>query len=447
MIGIVNRLPLYQHQITAVERLLMERYLLLYGDPGVGKTAAAARALRIAEPEKTAILAPLSTLVHWQRELWDWAQLPSRIVREARDVEASKILILNPEKLYIPPILQALRAQHFDALILDECQLFKNPTAKRTRYVYGRGTGLVHRADRVWALSGTPCPQGPVDLFVMLRVLFPNVLDGMSRDQFIERYHVLDVDKVRIVGVRRMDELAVKMGPHVLRQRIDECDLPPLRFGTFPLAKTDLVLDGDAYTKALQTANAEGWDALDDVKLMHLIAEERFHLSTVRALLAAAKAPAIAQMAADYLFDGTEKLVIFSWHLDAIAHLYRHLRAFGALMLTGSTPERARGININLFQCSPTNRVLIAQGDAGGLGITLTAAHEVWFVDCPWTPASLMQATKRLHRIGQKHSVLARIFTVAGTIDDAVLRIIMRKSRMISSLTPDATEGELVHAL
>jgi len=252
---------------------------------------------------------------------------------------------------------------------------------------------------------------------------------------------------VRVLGTKNMNELATKLQPYVLRQPIDECDLPPLRFGTIPLDKAVLEWDQEAYDRAIKAAGLEHWDTLGEDEFERLIDEQRIHLSTLRALLARAKAPRIADMAAEELEDGRDKLVIFSWHLDALRHLYEHLKAFGVVTLTGSSTEKSRTWAIDAFQTMTRVRVLLAQGDAGGLGITLHAAHECWFVDCPWTPSSLLQATKRLHRIGQKHPVLARVFVVDKSVDEAVIGTLIHKARMISSLQPDAAEGVFTHAL
>jgi SNF2 family DNA or RNA helicase len=251
---------------------------------------------------------------------------------------------------------------------------------------------------------------------------------------------------VRILGTKNMNELATRMQPYQLRQPIDECDLPPLRFGTVPLDRTMLDWDEEAYAEALRSAGLDGWGSLDPDEFDELIYEQRLHLSTLRALLAKAKAPRIAALAAEELENGRGKLVIFSWHLGAIERIRLHLEAFGVLTLTGATAADARARHVEMFQTMPRYKVFLAQGDAGGLGITLHAANEVWFVDSPWTPSSLLQAAKRLHRIGQRHPVLARVFTAADTVDDAVIATIMRKSRMISSLQPDAAEGALINA-
>jgi SNF2 family DNA or RNA helicase len=433
---------LFAHQRTAAAFLAERKAALYWGDPGIGKTAAAVQALLRIEAKRCLIFTPLTAVIHWQRELWRWGRLKSHVPRSKNGLRMQDILVLNPDKLYNPEILNGLRQMQFDALILDECQAYKNAEAKRTRYIYGKG-GLVHRARRTWALSGTPCPNGPVDLFVMLKVLFPETIGGLTRDAYIEHYHILDADKIRILGTRNMNQLSTALQPYVLRQRVDECDLPPLLMGTMPLDRDDLELDGEALDHAMHKAHADGWQGLDEGELLNLVTDSVLHLSTVRMLLSAAKARAVGMLAADELAAGRPKLVIFAWHLYGLFKLNAYLASYNPALLTGSVPQAQREQAIQRFQTDGACRVLLAHGDVGGLGITLHAANEAWFIDTPWTPSSVLQAVKRLHRIGQTLPVIGRVFTVAGTIDDAVSRILVRKTRMITDLQPDAVEGQL----
>ena len=430
---------LFPHQRIASGFLAANRRALYWGDPGIGKTAAAIAASGRAGCQRILVLAPLSTLVHWQREFWQWGRRPAHIVRKADDIEFGHVYIVNPERLYNKPLMQRLLAEQWDCLILDECQAYKNPDAKRTKLVYGKN-GLVHRTGRCWLMSGTPCPQGPVDLFVPLRVLWPEVVAGMSRDSYIDYYHVLAEDKIKILGGRNLDDLTAKMAPFTLRQAMDECHLPPLLIGTYPLAPDDLIFDDFDLNRATAAAKLDGWDRLDEADMMDLVMENSLALSTVRALLSSAKAPRIAEIAVEEFEDGLDKLVIFSWHLAALHKLRTILDYYQPGLITGAIGPAQRQADIDRFQTDPDCRVILVQGDAGGLGITLTAASQCWFVDCPWTASQAVQAVKRLHRMGHKRPVLARLFCVAGTIDDAVAGVIRRKARMIVELQPSVPE-------
>lgn len=61
------------------------------------------------------------------------------------------------------------------------------------------------------------------------------------------------------------------------------------------------------------------------------------------------------------------------------------------------------------------------------MGITLTAASTVVFAELHWTPANLMQAEDRAHRIGQKSCVNVHYLIGENTLDHLLMRQLERK--------------------
>lgn len=61
--------------------------------------------------------------------------------------------------------------------------------------------------------------------------------------------------------------------------------------------------------------------------------------------------------------------------------------------------------NIRAFQDNFNIRAAVLSITAAGVGITLTAASTVIFAEMHWTPATLLQAEDRAHRLGQKFCV------------------------------------------
>jgi hypothetical protein len=75
-----------------------------------------------------------------------------------------------------------------DVFIPDEAHFAKNPEAKRTKMVYGKG-GFSWMAGATWPLSGTPAPKHAAELWCMLRAFG---VVGMSYGDFIRRYCTVD---------------------------------------------------------------------------------------------------------------------------------------------------------------------------------------------------------------------------------------------------------------
>jgi len=119
--------------------------------------------------------------------------------------------------------------------------------------------------------------------------------------------------------------------------------------------------------------------------------------------------------------------VVFAIYRETIDILMRGLGS-NAAAIHGDTPQRDRQNIIDAFQDEKQPRVLIVQLSVGSTGITLHRANHVAFADISWTPADLMQATKRLHRIGQTKPVLARVISLANTIDETVVGTLARKA-------------------
>ena len=79
---------------------------------------------------------------------------------------------------------------------------------------------------------------------------------------------------------------------------------------------------------------------------------------------------------------------------------------------------------------------------AAGLGLTLTAASTVVFVELDWTPAAMAQAEDRLHRIGQHYPVLVQHLVIDGSIDAKMAHIIIGKQAVMdAALDGGSPEG------
>jgi non-specific serine/threonine protein kinase len=102
--------------------------------------------------------------------------------------------------------------------------------------------------------------------------------------------------------------------------------------------------------------------------------------------------------------------------------------------LTGEVPQHKRGDVIGEFDLHKGHRSFLIQLKAGGSGLNLTMADHVFLLDPWWNPAAEEQAIARAHRMGQKMQVFAWRFITKDSIEEKILRLQEKKSRLASDI-------------
>jgi SNF2 family DNA or RNA helicase len=148
--------------------------------------------------------------------------------------------------------------------------------------------------------------------------------------------------------------------------------------------------------------------------------------------------------ATEYLIDMLDnlprdrKVLVFAVHAHVIAALARHLGEYSPAVLVGTTSPKDRELAVDKFLNNPTCRVFIGNIQAAGTAITLVGPNckcsDVVFVESSWTPADNAQAACRVHRIGQRDGVVARMLSATGTVDDLINDLLVRKAREFTQL-------------
>ena len=116
-------------------------------------------------------------------------------------------------------------------------------------------------------------------------------------------------------------------------------------------------------------------------------------------------------------------------------------------------PEREKQLNVveraiqKTIICSnclnnPDVKLFIGSIHASGVGITLTSASDVVFLEFDWTPANHSQGEDRCHRIGQKDSVNAYYLALDNSIDIYISNMLIRKQNIIDQIVKDVEKME-----
>ncbi len=445
MPGLAERYPgLFKHQREGIDFLLRPRPYrgaLLADDMGLGKTRQAIVAAHEAHPHgRILIVCPASVKLNWEREIH--AVLGAQDVSIlGRDDALARWTIINYDRLR--SLKTELGSEDWDCLILDEAHYLKNRHSQRSLLVLGgehrprkrgklppgRIRGLVERAERVILLTGTPITNRPLDLFALLRAIGHPLGDDLMR--YAVRYCAAFQTEWGwdMGGASHLDELHEKLSDVLLRRCKDEVlDLPP-KLRTYMPVEVDLV----AYRKV--------W--LDYVQMLAkrkrrvpralLLAE----VAKLRHAAALAKVPAaIAHVEA--VLEAGEKVIVFTCHTAVVEAL---MRRFGpqAVRLTGAENATQRQAAVDAFQNDPEVRVFVGNLVAAGLGVSLTAATQVLFVDYSFVPAEHLQAEDRPYRIGQMNAVTVTYLSAVGTLDEEIERLLAQKLGVVS----EAIEGQL----
>lgn len=455
---------LFPYQVEGARWLADRRFALLADDPGLGKSAQSATACDILNARHVLVLGPAIARFTWEREFRKWSLFnrPACVVTSGSGLPpAPAALTTCSYDLAAEPHVRAwLCSVRWDVVILDEVHYLKSPFAKRTVSVFG-DDGIVRRAARVWALSGTPAPNHAGELWVLLRVFGRT---NLSHDAFLQRYCEgrWERGEYRVTGTRTecIPELRALLAPIMLRRRKADVmtQLPPLRFGTvivepgpvdLELEFTDYFIPGFEREAELR-ANIErqGRVIEDGMKLAgEANAGVRATLEFLKAMagressglwrrfVGLQKVEPVAQLVKEEFEIGAyEKLVIFAWHRGVIEGLRTRLAAYKPVTLYGGTDAEKRERNIQKFQRDPKCRLFIGNIQAAGTNITLTAASDVLVVEPDWVPGNNAQAIMRCHRIGQTRPVLARFVALAGGADERISNVLRRKTRELSAL-------------
>jgi SNF2 family DNA or RNA helicase len=107
-------------------------------------------------------------------------------------------------------------------------------------------------------------------------------------------------------------------------------------------------------------------------------------------------------------------------------------------MITGAQKDWERDQAIQDFQEGRTKWILFT-AQAGGVGVTLTAARQLVMLQRPWSLVDYKQALDRVHRIGSEihDSILITDYVTENSIEDRVIQRLEEKGENFEEVVRD----------
>lgn len=444
---------LYGYQIAGAEFIQGLSGTMIADEPGLGKTAqaiAAVRAARKGFDYLTVIVCPPFLALNWRNEISFWDPVSFVHILKGRndfpDLDCDYIII--PDSLLTKNNSGIFAHLNCEWLIVDEAHRFKTPTTQRTQLLFGTFNkrnlakdGISSRAKRVVLLTGTPLPSRPIELWPLLTSIAPAAIDHMTYYQYAAHYcagyesdHGYDVS-----GASNTDELYNRLNKIMIRRLKTDVlkDLPSRTKTSLVILPNKKELAALAYEKNLQ-AKPKASDYIGEVKSYSYEETQNLVLGAFareRSELAMLKAEHAIDWAKNFLEGNeNEKILIFGWHTEAIEHIATGLSDFGSTTITGQTSMERRHDRVHRFQNEPNLRVMVANIQAGGVGLTLTSSSTVLFSEFSWVPSENDQAIDRTHRIGQSKPVTAHFLVYKNSLDEYVFEAQKNKQKVINKI-------------
>lgn len=460
-------LSLFRFQEEGIREMFAKgKRILLADEMGLGKTIQAIVYLSslLANGDgqilPTLVVCPAVVKLNWVREIRKWFLKNNGESVKVQVIQGRSDVLRDGMDFYIVnyDVLQDYvgKFHGINSLILDECHYIKNRLAKRTKAVFE----VVKRnnPEVILALSGTPVLNRPVELWSTLRLLCPDLFKSFW--DYALRYCGAYKSAWGWVfnGASNVEELAeiLKRTVMIRREKKDVLrDLPPKMRMVVPLRVEkdgkflvleervrEIVVQLERLQKELEERMKEGrFDFVKEIKKrMRALWSGNFaDIEMYRKEAVERKFDFVCEFI-DNCLEQDGKIVVFCHHRDVWQRLMDRYRRI-AVGVIGGDDVKKRDEMVRKFQEDDRIRIFVGSIRASGEGITLNKANKVVFMEYDWSPARMLQAEDRLHRVGQVDVVNSYWFVLEDSIDEYFVKKLIEKLQVIEKVL-DVKEGE-----
>jgi len=446
-------MELYQHQKDALDFLSQRKFAWLQYEMGLGKTIILLKHLEkhLDTMRPILIVSPKNVVPVWGGEIEKFGigikvtELAGTTLNKISGIkEDSDLFVINYESLRL--VSPHLLSKKFKTIILDESHRIKDRSAKQTQVCHL----LAKIATFRYALTGTPTPKGPEDIWSQCYFLHPNILPNfyVFGAQYVAYKKITintpkgkrEIRKPLHVRPSKETELRSKLDPYVLRRTKVEClDLPSKIYKRIEVEMT--VEQKRAYSivrgdlKKLFESNELNQDkARGSIHKLQQIAQGFMYDDKKQAtFFDSCKINALNDLLED--LEG-KKVLLFTWYKADIEAIKNAVKDRDILIYDGSDENRKE--IIRKFQNDDVPYIFLTNIERAKEGITLTAASDVIYFGNSYSYGSRVQSEDRVHRTGQKNVCVYYDIITKNTVDERVTKILLDKKEMADAITGDS---------
>lgn len=446
----------HEYQKKAMKFLLTHASAGLLLDPGLGKTSITLGALKMLFKEKRSngalVICPLRVAYGvWPAEIEKWTQFENLKVvvlhgpqKQAKFQEAADIYVINfdgIEWLTDENRLALLIKRGVDTLVVDELSKFKHTTTQRFKLLKPYLDSFARR----WGLTGSPAPNGLLDLFGQAYVLDLGRALGRYithyRNEFFNPSGYGGYDwKIRPGAADRINE---RIAPLMLRMAAEDylelpelminkilVDLPPKVRAMYDTMEDEAVAQFEGHDKVAAANAAAAMNKCAQIANGGVYYDDITETGSIeRAVqeLHTEKVDALKELVEE--LQGAPLLVGYGFQHDITriqAVLGRNIPYMGG----GISPRQADSI-VEQWN-NDELPVLLGHPASMGHGLNMqegSCADVCWF-GLPYDYEQFDQMIRRVLRQGNKNKrVRVHMIIARGTVDEAKVRALGVKKR------------------
>lgn len=437
----------HNYQSYCIGRIISDKSVGLLLDMGLGKTVITLTAISDLkynrfQISRALVIAPKKVAeATWSAEAAKWQHLRHLRISKVLGTEAQRIRAVNtPADVYVinrenvPWLVEHYRNDwKFDMVIVDELSSFKNPKAKRFRAL----TWVLPHIRKLVGLTGTPAPNGMMDLWAQIYLLDSGERLGKSITAFRREYFRENTHGGNFSTFEEKQGAAER-----IRQKISDICISMKAEDYLELPeRSDIIVP-----VALDARARKLYDEFEKQSFLQ-IDEDSLDAGTAAVLTGK-----LLQMAGGACYDAEGRIIpVHDCKLEAFEELLEAANGKPVLVFYGYRHELERltallqKLKLRYGELkSPEDidrwnrrelHVLLAHPASAAYGLNLQAggSHIVWY-SLNWSLELYQQANARLHRQGQQERVVIHHLIVQDSVDETVMHSLQCKGEEQDSL-------------